>query len=157
VVAIYIVLRYNAMVKWTGAHMTKRKAAMAAPDYRALAEFRHALRQFLAFSEAAAIQAGLTPAQHQALLGIKGMAEQPVSVGALADWLNIKPHSCAGLVDRLVVQRLVARCADPRDRRRVALKLTARADARLAALSAVHRDELRRRAGALSLLLAAIR
>jgi DNA-binding MarR family transcriptional regulator len=136
--------------------MKKRKARMAAPDYRALAEFRHALRQFLAFSEAAAAQAGLTPAQHQALLGIKGMAEQPVTVGALAAWLNVKPHSCAGLVDRLAAQGLVAKRADPRDRRRVVLTLTARAEARLAALSAVHRDELRRRAGALSLLLAAI-
>jgi DNA-binding MarR family transcriptional regulator len=137
--------------------MKKRSDRMTGRDYRALAQFRHALRQFLAFSEAAAVRAGLTPAQHQALLAIKGMPEQPVSVGALAQWLEVKPHSCAGLVERLVASRLVAKKADPADRRRVVLRLTARAESRLAALSAAHRDELRRRAGALGPLLAAIR
>ncbi len=136
--------------------MKTKKTRTPPPDYRALAQFRHALRQFLAFSETAAAQAGLTPVQHQALLGIKGMDVQPVSVGALADWLGVKPHSCAGLVDRLVAQGLVSKRADPNDRRRMVLRLTARADVRLAALSAVHRDELRRRAGALKLLLAAM-
>jgi len=51
---------------------------------------------------------------------------------------------------------LVAKCPDPKDRRRVFLRLTARAERKLAALSAVHRDELRRRAAALKTLLAAI-
>ena len=43
-------------------------------DYRALAEFRHALRRFLAFSEQAARDAGLTPSQHQLLLAVRGHA-----------------------------------------------------------------------------------
>jgi len=137
--------------------MKKRKSRITARDYRALAEFRHALRQFLAFSEDAAAGAGLTPAQHQALLAIKGMPGQPVSVGALAAWLGIRPHSCAGLVERLVAPGLVTKKTDPADRRRMVLALTARAEARLAALSAAHRDELRRRAGTLAQLLAAIR
>jgi DNA-binding MarR family transcriptional regulator len=135
--------------------MSKR-SRLTTHDYRALAAFRHALRQFLAFSEAAAVQAGLTPAQHQALLAIKGMPDRPVTVGALAEWLGIKPHSCAGLVDRLVSQKLVTKQADPADRRKVVLALTVRAEARLEALSAVHRDEIRRHAGALSLLLPTI-
>ena len=41
-------------------------------DYAALAQFRYQIRSFLAFSEAAAAKQGLTPTQHQALLGIKG-------------------------------------------------------------------------------------
>lgn len=134
-----------------------KHAPLTLRDYRALAEFRHALRQFLAFSEDAAAQAGLTPVQHQALLAIKGMPDQPVSVGALAQWLGVRPHSCAGLVERLVSLGLVAKKSDPADRRRVVLRLTARAEAVLAGLSVAHRDELRRRAGALSLLLSAIR
>ena len=134
-----------------------KHAPLTLRDYRALAEFRHALRQFLAFSEDAAVQAGLTPVQHQALLAIKGMPEQPVSVGALAQWLGVRPHSCAGLVERLVSLGLVAKKSDPGDRRRVVLRLTARAEAVRAGLSVAHRDELRRRAGALGLLLAAIR
>ena len=34
-------------------------------DYRALAQFRHALRVFLRFSEDEARAEGITPAQHQ--------------------------------------------------------------------------------------------
>ena len=150
--------------------MAKKKEKQAAPkpvtltarDYRALAEFRHALRQFLAFSEEAAAKAGLTPAQHQALLAIKGMpqtgrAEEQVSVGELAQWLGVRHHSCVGLVERLVALGLIAKQADPADRRRVFLQLTAKAERKLAALSAAHRDELRRRAGAMGQLLKAIR
>ena len=50
--------------------MTKRERQdrpLADADYRALAEFRYQLRQFLLFSEDAARQAGLAPRQHQAL------------------------------------------------------------------------------------------
>jgi DNA-binding MarR family transcriptional regulator len=144
--------------------MAKKKArktartGLTARDYRALAGFRHALRQFLAFSEEAAAKAGLTPAQHQALLAIKGLpGAGQVSVGELAQWLGVRHHSCVGLVERLVALGLIAKHADPADRRRVFLKLTAKAERKLGALSAVHRDELRRRAGALAQLLAAIR
>jgi len=136
----------------------KKPIRLAARDYRALAQFRHALRQFLAFSEEAAARAGLTPAQHQALLAIKGMPRrEQISVGDLAQWLGVRHHSCVGLVERLVVLGLVVKRSDPADRRRVFLGLTARAERKLADLSAVHRDELRRRADALGLLLKAIR
>jgi DNA-binding MarR family transcriptional regulator len=150
--------------------MAKKKAKkpaqktikLTARDYRALAGFRHALRQFLAFSEEAAGKAGLTPAQHQALLAIKGLpgagrAEEQVSVGDLARWLGVRHHSCVGLVERLVTLGLIAKRVDPADRRRVFLTLTARAERKLEALSAVHRDELRHRASTLGSLLAAIR
>lgn len=112
-------------------------------DYRALAGIRRSMRQFLEFSAQAARDAGLTPAQHQALLAIKGMTE-PVTIGSLAAWLGIRHHSAVGLVDRLAKGKLVARAPDPDDRRRMRLALTPRADAKLAALSQVHRAELRR-------------
>lgn len=146
------------MTKKTAKKSAKKASSLTVRDYRALAEFRHALRQFLAFSEAAAADAGLTPAQHQALLAIKGLpVEGQVSVGELAQWLGVRHHSCVGLVERLVVLGLIVKHNDPADRRRVFLTLTARAEHKLAALSAAHRDELRRRAGALGSLLAAIR
>jgi DNA-binding MarR family transcriptional regulator len=136
----------------------KKAAALKPSDYRALARFRHTLRQFLAFSETAAEAAGLTPVQHQALLAIKGMpGEGDVSVGDLAAWLGIRHHSCVGLADRLVREGLVRRRRDPRDRRRMGLRLTARAQRKLAGLSATHRDELRRLSGTLGPLLAALR
>lgn len=122
--------------------MTKR---LQAADYQALAEIRRALRQFLSFSEAAAGKASLSPAQHQALLAILGMpGRRPVAIGALAEYLGIKPHSAVGLADRLAAAGLVRRVADPEDRRRVGLEVTAKARAKLAALSVVHRGELKR-------------
>ena len=138
--------------------MRKVTIPLTGKDYQALAQFRHALRLFLAFSEEAAAEAGLTPAQHQALLAIKGVpGAGQVSVGELAQWLGVRHHSCVGLVDRLELLGLIRKRTDPADKRRVFLNLTARAERKLAALSAVHRDELRRRAGALVSLLAAIR
>jgi hypothetical protein len=41
-------------------------------DYQTLARFRRALRAFLHFSDEAARAAGLTPAQHQLMLAVKG-------------------------------------------------------------------------------------
>jgi DNA-binding MarR family transcriptional regulator len=130
---------------------------MTVRDYRVLARFRHALRQFLSFSEVAAAEAGLTPTQHQALLAIKGMPRPgAVSVGELADWLGVRHHSCVGLVDRLETLGLVTKHPGHADRRRVTVTLTLQAERKLAALSAAHRDELRRRAGVLKALLAAV-
>ena len=138
--------------------MARKTKAMRPQDYRTLAGFRHALRQFLAFSEVAAAGEGVTPVQHQALLAIKGMpGNRDVSVGDLAAWLGIRHHSCVGLVDRLVALGLVRRRADPKDGRRMTLRLTARAGGMLARLSVVHRDELRRLSGSLGIALAKLR
>jgi DNA-binding MarR family transcriptional regulator len=136
--------------------MTRRnKGKLKLRDYQALAGFRHALRQFLAFSEAAAVAAGLTPVQHQALLAIKGMTRADnVSIGDLAAWLGVRHHSCVGLVDRLAKLGLVVRQHDPDDRRRTALRLTVKAGQLLDRLSLAHRDELRRLSGSLGVALA---
>src|SRR5690242_19990855 len=135
--------------------MTKQ-TRLTLKEYRALAAIRRGMRQFLDFSAGAAESAGLTPAQHQALLAIKGMPG-PVTVGTLADWLGVRPHSAVGLVNRLVALKLVARTMDLKDRRRVKLRLTRQADARLAILSQIHRAELRRFSAALRPLLATLR
>jgi len=121
-----------------------------ATDYRRLAEFRHALRRFLAFSEAAARQAGITPQQHQALLAIKGAPKpEAVTVGYLAGQLLLQPNSAAELVDRMVNCGLLTRQEAPDDRRRVVLTFTPSADKALHALSAAHIRELRQSAGVL--------
>lgn len=111
-------------------------------DYVALASFRHALRQFLAFSERHAAECGLTPQQHQALLAIRGAAGAPATVGYVADRLVLKPHSATGLVDRLEALGLVARRPSPDDRRQALLALTPKAEALLGTLSATHREEI---------------
>jgi DNA-binding MarR family transcriptional regulator len=119
--------------------------AVTTSDYRALAAFRRALRAFLHFSEEAARAEGLTPTQHQLLLAIKGsVSPEPPTIGEVADALKLRHHSAVELVDRAVSAGLVARRADRRDGRYQRVVLTTLGDQKLAALSALHREELRR-------------
>ncbi|HEX5232299.1 MAG TPA: MarR family transcriptional regulator, partial [Bradyrhizobium sp.] len=112
-------------------------------DYEALAQFRFELRKFQAFSTGAAVQAGLTPQQHQALLTIRGFSTLgPLSVGELADFLFIQHHTAVGLVDRMTKLGLIGRNIDETDGRRVLLNLTAEGERRLRKLSKIHQDEL---------------
>lgn len=113
-------------------------------DYAALADFRAALRSFTAFSEAKAAEVGLTPRQHQALLAIRGETTGQATIGYVADRLILKPHSASELVDRLDAMGLVMRQAAAGDRRKIILVLTDQANRLLAALSASHREEIRR-------------
>ena len=120
-------------------------AKISKADYETLAAFRYALRQFLHFSEKAAEAIGLTPQQHQALLAIRGFpGREQVTIGELAERLQIRHHSAVGLVNRLVALKLVAREAAESDRRQVYVTLTSRGLSTLEQLSAVHRVELRR-------------
>jgi DNA-binding MarR family transcriptional regulator len=113
-------------------------------EYEMLASFRHALRRFLSFSEEAAREVGLTPQQHQALLAIKGFRGGELTIGDLAEALQIKHHSAVGLVDRLVDQGLAARVQAAGDRRQVLVTLTTHGLDVLAELTSAHRRELRR-------------
>lgn len=123
--------------------MRKLRKTLSDADYRSLAEFRHLLRQFLAFSEDAARKEGLAPQQHQALLAIKGFGGV-LSVGELADKLLIRPHTAAELVVRLLKSGYIRKESDREDRRRAKLSLTAMAEKDLVSLSRAHRDELER-------------
>jgi len=111
-------------------------------DYAALAEFRYALRQFMAFSERGAAEVGLTPQQHQALLAIRGASPGAVNVGYVATRLSLKPHSATGLVDRLEALGLITRHPSPDDGRQALLQLTRKARTLLRKLSHTHRDEI---------------
>ncbi len=78
---------------------------------------------------------------------------EPATVGDLAERLQIRHHSAVGLVDRLVADGLMRRILTPEDKRKVRLALTEEGLDALDALSAVHRDELRRSAPRLVALL----
>lgn len=132
--------------------MARNEKPLTLRDYQALAAIRRGMRQFLEFSASAAERAGLTPAQHQALLAIKAMSH-PVTMGNLAGWLGIKPHSAVGLVNRLMRLKLIVRARSAADRRQVHLTLTPRAEEKLARLSHVHRAELRKFSSLLAPLL----
>jgi len=125
--------------------LVAEKASSPSPeDFAALARFRHTLRQFLAFSEHAAADMGMTTQWYQALLVIKTRgARRPVSVGELAEELLIRDHSAAELVSRLAEAKLVRRRVDPTDRRRSLVVMTPLADRALAKLAALHLARLR--------------
>lgn len=114
-------------------------------EYKALAQFRRALRSFLHFSEEAAKGAGLTPSQHQLLLAIRG-ADTPEgpTIGEVADWMKLRHHSTVELVDRAENSGLVVRVPDANDHRRQRLALTKLGKTKLDELSVLHREELRR-------------
>ena len=123
----------------------ERRYHLRTRDYAQLAAFRHALRKFLRFSEAAAGEAGITGQHYQAMLVVRACPEDArVTINDLAQQLLIKHNSAVELVDRLVQQDLLKREASPRDRRKVELSLTARGRNVLAKLAAVHRGELHR-------------
>lgn len=114
-------------------------------QYRSLARFRHELRVFLRFSELSARSVGLTPAQHQLLLAVRGWAGEGLpSVGDLAELLQARPHSTLELVRRAADAGLVRTEPDESDRRRQLVVLTDLGQEKLAELSVLHRDELRR-------------
>ncbi len=114
-------------------------------QYETLAAFRYALRRFLRFSEGAAEAAGITAQQHQALLAIKGFpARDKITVGELAERLQLRHHSAVGLIDRLVAEKLVAREPSVEDRRQVLIQLTRRGEEVLEKLASVHREQLKR-------------
>src|SRR3954471_14815915 len=114
-------------------------------DYRRLLEFRTGLRRFLQWSEEQAVAVGITPAQHQLLLAIRGRTGAPgPTIGEVADQLLLRHHSAVGLIDRAEVAGLVQRSPDPHDQRVVRLRLTPLGARRLRQLSERHLEELAR-------------
>ena len=123
----------------------ERRFNLTTRDYAQLAAFRHALRGFMRFSEAAAGEAGLTTQHYQAMLVLRGCPDdQRVSISDLAQQLFIKHNSAVGLVDRLEQEKLIVRAPSSVDRRKVELRLTGRGRQVLAKLASMHRRELQR-------------
>ena len=112
-------------------------------EYRRLLGFRNGLRRFLHWSEEQAKAAGLTPAQHQLLLAVRGHDGDP-TISDLADHLLLRHHSTVELLDRAERAGFVRRETDAADHRIVRVHLIASGARRLAGLSAVHLEELAR-------------
>lgn len=114
-------------------------------DYRRLLQFRTDLRRFLHWSEEQAEKAGLTPAQHQLLLAVRGHdGEQGPTIGDVAGYLMLRHHSAVGLVDRAAKAGMIERQEDAGDRRVVRLRLTPLGLRTLQQLSALHLEEIQR-------------
>lgn len=114
-------------------------------DYRRLLEFRTAIRKFLDYSKRQATEQGLTPAQHQLLLAVRGDGrEGGPTIGDVAESLLIRHHSAVELVDRAEAAGLVERRPDQTDQRVVRLALTRSGRTKLERISAANLAEIGR-------------
>jgi DNA-binding MarR family transcriptional regulator len=127
-------------------------------DFEQLLAFRSSLRRFQRWSEDQARAAGLTSAQHQLLVAVRGHPgpESP-TVGDLAEYLLLRHHSVVELVDRAELAGLVRRTADPRDARLVRVRLTGRGSRILDDLTPAHLVQLHSLAAILNRLVADVR
>jgi len=112
---------------------------------RHLAQFRYELRKFLRFSERSAREAGITPQQHQLLLGVEGFTGRGwATISELAEFLQERHNAVVGLVDRARRRGLVNKRPVARDRRFVRVQLTPEGKSILEKLSRLNREELAR-------------
>lgn len=120
---------------------------------RDLAMFRYSLRKFLRFSEKAAREFGVTPQQHQLMLGVAGFTGRGnASVSELTEFLQERHHSVVELIERAVQNGLVYRERDTVDRRVVLVFLTKLGEEKLSKLATLHQQEIDRvRAGFLKI------
>ncbi len=108
-------------------------------DFERLLEFRVALRRFQHWSEDQAQAEGITHVQHQLLVAVKGHpGDLPPTIGELAGYLLLRPHSTVELVDRAAAAGLVGRTRDPHDGRVVRVRLTDAGDRILQELTPAH-------------------
>jgi DNA-binding MarR family transcriptional regulator len=103
-------------------------------QYTRLLEFRTELRRFLQWSEL----------QAKVLLAIKGHPDGDPTVGEIAGYLLLRHHSTVELIDRASRAGLVQRYSDPDDARYVRASMTATGEKKLAQLTALTVEEIRR-------------
>ncbi len=136
----YIVLRCYCREMDDG-----RIATLPEEAFSRLLALRTGLRRFEAWSAEQARKAGLTPAQHQLMLAIRGHdSSEPPTITDVANYLLLQHHSAVGLIDRAVAAGLVLRQRDEADHRVVRLHLTELGAAKLEELSSLHLEELSR-------------
>lgn len=137
----------------------RRRKGLTERQFAELLAFRVQLRRFNRWSEAQARAVGLTHAQHQLLLAIRGhcayaATDEPPTIGELADHLLLRHHSAVELVDRVEAAGYVRRQRDERDARVVRVVLTERGKGQIAELTELHLAELRQLAPLLDQLVA---
>ena len=112
---------------------------------RDLAKFRYQVRRFLRFSEQAARAVGVTPQQHQLILGVAGFTGRGwANISELAEFLQERHNAVVELVARALLAGLVRKETVAGDRRVVRVELTPRGRSILMKLSQLHLKELKR-------------
>lgn len=108
--------------------MAQTRRRTPSVDYAALAELRYQIRQFLRKRETSARAAGVEPQQYLLLLQVKGLADRPATIGALAERLQINHHAVVQLINRLAERSMVERQRGGSDRRHVVIALRSRGE-----------------------------
>src|SRR5579863_3243173 len=111
---------------------------------RRLAWFRYRIRCFLRFSERVARSQGITPQQHQLMLGVAGYTGRTwATISELAEFLQGRHNAVVGLVQRAEDRGLVRKVQGEHDRRFVKVHLTRKGSAILDKISRQNMAELR--------------
>jgi DNA-binding MarR family transcriptional regulator len=138
--------------------MANTKNELTDRDFQRLLELRTGLRRFLRWSEGQAVSAGMTSAHHQVLLAVRGHPEpEGPTIGDIARYMVLRPHSAVGLIDRTAAAGLVERVPDDRRPGTVRVKLTPTGAERLNRLTSLHLEELSALAPSMQLLWSGIR
>ena len=111
---------------------------------RRLAWFRYRVRCFLRFSERVSQSCGITPQQHQLLLGVAGYTGRGwATISELAEFLQARHNAVVGLVQRAAGRGLVRKAPGEKDRRFVKVHLTRKGFTILDKISRKNITELR--------------
>lgn len=112
----------------------KRQGRKVEPGTEALAAVRILGKKLHASMERWADQHGLSEGRFQILVRLHHQPAGRITMGELAEMLDITPRSVTGLVDNLERDGLVRRVDDPNDRRSVYAEITDRGRERVTAL-----------------------
>ena len=106
------------------------------------AAFRAELRRFLARTDTATTEAGLTPQRYDLLLAIKAAGGQ-ATINELCSYLEMRQTAVTELVKRAEEAKLTVRTQSTVDRRVVVVTITPEAEARLKhGFDALHDDRV---------------
>jgi DNA-binding MarR family transcriptional regulator len=133
---------------------TGRRKTLSVRDVQQVAEFRIALRGFLARTEEVARGSGLTPQRYLLLLMIKGSpaGDEQATVSELSKSLQLAQSTVTELVDRAERAGLLTRTTSADDARVTHIRLTDEGERRFAAAFRALADERRALRGAVAQL-----
>lgn len=104
------------------------------PGTEALAAVRILAKKMHMMMERWADEHGLSEGRFQILVRLQQFADGRMTMGELAEMLDVTPRTVTGLVDNLERDGLVRRVDDPHDRRSVYAEITDEGRARVSAL-----------------------
>ena len=93
---------------------------------------------------------GLTHPQFRTLMALRYGPKDGLQMHRIAIWLGVTPRNVTGIVDALEAQGLVARVADPADRRAFKVRMTPAGEERSVAALKVNKTDQKRVLGALT-------